>query len=435
VDIQGKRLRLLWSDLHGIERGKYLYGDWTDKGKANFCLATFPLTFDREILAIPRLAFDVGLPDLEAHLDPSSLRSGWEPNTVVGVADLEHRGEPVWVDPRHILRQAVEPWRERDLEPQIAFEFEFYLLEPDGAGGWRSIDTPASRVYGTGMAVDPDGVVAEVVDTAAASGLDIEAWCTEFDDAQFEINIKYGDAIRAADDAFLFRLLAHEVAQRRGRRATFMGRPFNDRGGSGLHVNISFRDRSGQNVLFDASAPDGLSTLARRAMAGMLAHHEGTAAICAPTVNAYKRLLPDMMNGYWANWGHDDRTVAIRISPDRGPATRLENRVPDGAVNPYLAAAALLHACRFGVERELELPDPQPVGRDVVADRHVPATLVDALEALEADKEIVTAMGEDFVQAFVALKRAEWDRYVANVPDPSVTQTTDWELGYYMPFF
>jgi glutamine synthetase len=141
------------------------------------------------------------------------------------------------------------------------------------------------------------------------------------------------------------------------------------------------------------------------------------------------------MNGYWANWGHDDRTVAVRISPDRGPATRLENRVPDGAVNPYLAAAALLHTCRFGVEQDLDLPDAQPVGRDVVADRHVPANLAEALDALEADKEIATAMGETFVQAFVMLKRAEWDRYVANVPDPSVTETTDWELGYYMPFF
>jgi glutamine synthetase len=435
VDIQGKRLRLLWSDLHGIERGKYLYGNWTDKGKANFCLATFPLTFDREILNIPRMSFDVGLPDLEAKLDASSLRTGWEPNTVVGIADLAHRGEPVWVDPRHVLRQAVDAWRETDLEPQVAFEFELYLLRPDAIGGWTSIDTPSSRVYGTGMAVDPDGVVGEIVDTAAACGLDVEAWCTEFDDAQFEINIRYQDAIAAADDAFLFRVLAHEVAQRRGHRATFMGRPFNDRGGSGLHVNISFRDRSGQNVLYEPSAPEGLSGLARHAMAGMLAHHEGTAAICAPTVNAYKRLLPDMMNGYWANWGHDDRTVAIRISPDRGPTTRLENRVPDGATNPYLAAAALLHACRFGVEQELEPPDPQPVGQDVVAERHVPSNLGEALSALQADKEIATAMGEEFVQAFVALKRAEWDRYVANVPDPGVTETTDWELRYYQPFF
>ena len=115
----------------------------------------------------------------------------------------------------------------------------------------------------------------------------------------------------------------------------------------------------------------------------MLAHHEGTAAIAAPTVNAYKRLLPDMMNGYWANWGHDDRTVAIRISPERGPSTRLENRVPDGATNPYLAAAALLHACRFGVEDELTLGDAQPLGGDPSPTRRSPRTSSDAVTAME----------------------------------------------------
>jgi glutamine synthetase len=435
MDVRDKRLRLLWSDIHGIERGKYLYGDWLGKGRANFCLATYPLTFDREILQIPGLAFDVGLPDLEALLDPNSVRPGWEPDTVVGIGETFHRREPVAVDPRHALQRAVEAWRARGLEPQVAFEFEFYLLRPDGQGGWQPLGTPASRVYGTGMAVDPEGIVNEIVDTAAACELDIEAWCTEFDDSQFEINIRYREAVPAADDAFLFRVLAHEIAQRRGHRATFVGRPFGARGGSGLHVNISFRDANGQNALYDPNDPEGLSDLARRCMAGMLAHHDGTAAICAPTVNAYKRLLPDMMNGYWANWGHDDRTVAIRISPDRGAATRLENRVPDGACNPYLAAAALLHACRFGVEDELELPAPQPVGQDVVAEVHVPENLAAALDAFREDAKLCDALGAPLVDAFCELKQAEWKRYLDAVSDPATTDPTAWELEYYTPFF
>ena len=435
METSGKRLRLLWSDLHGIERGKYLYGDWSERGRANFCLATFPLTFDREILPIPGLAFDVGLPDLEARLDQSSLRPGWEPNTVVGVGDLFHRGEPLAIDPRNVLRQAIEPWRARGLEPQIAFEFEFYLLRPDGAGQWKPLDTPSSRVYGTGTSVDPDGVVNEMVDIAASCDLAIEAWCTEFDDSQFEINIRYRDALEAADDAFLFRVLAHEIATRRDHRATFIGRPFNDRGGNGLHVNISFRDSLGHNALFEPASPDGLSDLARRCMAGMLAHHAGSAAILAPTVNAYKRLKPDMMNGYWANWGHDDRTVAVRISPDRGPQTRLENRVPDGAVHPYLAAAALLHTCRFGVDGEMELPSPQPLGDKPRADVHIPDNLVDALEAFKADEKLCEALGPQLVTAFTMLKRAEWDRYLAVVDDPLTTDATGWELRYYTPFF
>jgi glutamine synthetase len=435
VETAGKRLRLLWSDLHGLERGKYLYGDWVDRGRANFCLATFPLTFDREILPIPGLAFDAGLPDLEARLDVASMRPGWEPNTVVGIGDLSHKGAPLSIDPRNVLRKAIEPWVAKDLHPQIAFEYEFYLLRPDGTGAWKSIDTPASRVYGTGMAVDPEGVVNEIVDTAAACDLAIEAWCTEFDDAQFEINIRYRDALEAADDAFLFRLLAHEIAAKRGHRATFIGRPFNDRGGSGLHVNISFRDSIGHNALDDPSSPDGLNDLARQCMAGMLAHHAGATAILAPTVNAYKRLKPDMMNGYWANWGHDDRTVAIRISPDRGPQTRLENRVPDGAVNPYLAAATLLHTCRLGVEEGAILPEPQPVGKEPKADVHAPDSLAEALEVLEADKGLCEALGADLITAFTMLKKAEWERYTAAVDDPMTPEATPWEIRYYSPFF
>jgi glutamine synthetase len=339
------------------------------------------------------------------------------------------------VDPRAALQGAIHAWRDRGLEPQLAFEFEFYLLRPDGAGGWTPLDTPASRVYGTGMAVDPDGVANDIAETAAACDLSVEAWCTEFDDSQFEVNIRYRDAMPAADDAFLFRVLAHEIAARHGHRATFIGRPFADRGGSGLHVNISFRDAEGRNVLEDTSAPDGLSAMAHQAMAGMLAHHAGTAALCAPTVNAYKRLQPDMMNGYWANWGHDDRTVAVRISPDRGPSTRLENRVPDGASNPYLAAAALLHACRFGVEDGLDLPAMQPLGAEPTAAVHVPASLAQALDEMEHDTRLVEALGAPLVDAFTALKRAEWERYVAVAPEPETTELTQWELDYYTPFF
>jgi glutamine synthetase len=424
----GNRLRLLWSDLHGIERGKYLYGDWRSRGKANFCLATFPLTF-------AGLAFDVGLPDLEARLDETSLRPGWEPDTTVGIGALSRGNAPVDVDPRSALQRAVEPWRAMGLEPQIAFEFEFYLLRPDGNDGWLPLATPGSRVYGTGSAVDPDGTVDRIVGAAVESGLDVEAWCTEFDDSQFEVNIRYRDAVAAADDAFLFRVLAHEVATREGHRATFIGRPFADRGGSGLHVNISFRDADGRNALYDEEDPEGLTDLARHAMAGMLAHHEGTAAICAPTVNAYKRLLPDMMNGYWANWGHDDRTVALRISPERGSSTRLENRVPDGACNPYLASAALLHACRFGVEGSMSLPDAQPLGDPPAVSAHVPDTLESAIDAMRRDAKLCDALGAPLVEAFAALKLAEWKRYTEAVEDPATTDLTEWELAFYTPFF
>jgi len=432
----GERLRLFYSDLNAVERSKYLYPQELSKARAAFCLTVFPLTLDREILEIPGYWFDVGAPDMEARLDPSSIRPSWDgADTVTGMADLIHRHQPVGLDSRHILRTAVQPWLDRGLVPQLAFEFEFYLMRRDGEGRWVSIDSPGSRVYGTGPSVDPDGVVEDIVATARACGFPVESYGSEFDDAQFEVNLRYDEAIRAADDAFLFRLLSKEVAARHGVHATYLGRPFAERGGSGLHLNISFRREDGSNAMEGTESPDGMSELARRCMAGMLAHHEGTAAICAPTVNAYKRLVPDMLNGYWANWGHDDRTVGIRVSPDRGAATRLENRVPDGSANPYLVAAAQLHACRFGVERGLDLADAQPVGQPPSTHVHIPASLDEALKAFEADTELCQALGDDVVTAFTMLKRAEWERYLRNVTDPAAAEPTEWELNYYLPFY
>jgi len=434
METKGKRLRLLYPDIHGLERGKYLLGDWT--GTAAFCVGVYPLTLDREILPIPGLHFDIGLPDIAVHLDRDSLRPGWEEDTVVGMGDAELRGEPCAVDPRHVLRRAIEPWVERGLTPQLAYELEFYLMEPDGAGGWRSVPMPSHRVYGTGMAIDPTGVVDAMVKAATACGFEVESWGSEYDTAQFEVNVRYRDAVPATDDAFLVRLLIKEIAARRGNLATFMGRPFPDRGGSGLHVNLSFRRDDGSNAFHDPAASDGLSELARQCMAGMLAHHEGMAAILAPHTNAYKRLLPDMLNGYWANWGYDDRTVGIRVPPGRGETSRLEHRTADGAANPYLAAAVLLHAARLGVENELEPPPPQEPGAEPNTVVKIPPTLEKALELFEADKELCEALGPELVTAFAMLKRAEWSRYVkAHPSSPETTDPVDWELRYYMPFF
>ena len=432
MDISGKRLRLLFSDMLGLERGKYLFGEVAEAGHAAFCIGVYPLTTDREILPIPRMQFDIGLPDVEADLDRTTVRPGWQENTVVGIADISFRGEPVEVDPRQMLRTAVEPWRAKGLEPQVAFELEFYLCERGDDGRWAPVDLPGHRVYGTGMSVDPTGTVDDMVAALQHSGFPLESWCSEFDSAAFEVNTRYRDALPAADEAFLFRLVVREVAARHGKLATFMGRPFNERGGSGLHVNFSFRREDGSNAFHDPAADDGVSLLARQAIAGLLAHHRGMAAICAPHVNAYKRLKPDMLNGYWANWGYDDRTVCVRVPPARGAGSRLEHRMADASANPYLAAAAVLHAAGLGVEEQMELGPIQPVGAEPNTDVRVADNLEQALGDLEADTKLVDALGAWPVESFVALKRAEWERYSAAGTSDDVTP---WEVDYYLPFF
>ncbi len=435
MDTKGKRLRLLFPDIHGMERGKYLFGDVAEAGHAAFCIGVYPLTHDREILPVPNTQFDIGLPDLDVHLDRDTLRDSWEPDTLIGIGDATFRGKPTPLDPRQVLRTAVDAWRARGLEPQISFELEFYLMETDGGGGWRPVSLPSHRVYGTGMSIDPTGCVDEMVTTAIACGFPVETWGSEYDEAAYEVNIKYDDAIKAADDAFVFRLLVREIAARHGKLATFLGRPMNDRGGSGMHVNFSFRREDGSNAFHDPHDPEGLSDLTRQCAAGVLAHHAGMAAILAPHVNAYKRLQPDMLNGYWAIWGHDDRSVTVRVPPARGGQTRLEQRTADAAANPYLVGAAVLNAARFGVEDEMELGPPQTVGGAPDSEVCIPPTLAAALDALNADTRLVEALGPELVEAFTILKRGEWDRYASAVEDTSSIEVSDWELRYYLPYY
>src|SRR5262245_27964918 len=213
MDTKGKRLRLLYSDLLGVERGKYLFGDVADSGHSAFCVGVFPLTTDKEILDISNQQFDIGLPDVEAFIDRDTLRPGWEDETIVGIADVHREGEPIAVDPRQILRTAIEPWRAMGLEPMFAFESEFYLLEPGDEGGWKAVDLPSHRVYGTGMSVDPDGTIDAMVAAALRCGFPVESWSSEDDTAAYEVNTRYKDAIRDADEGLLFRLLGTETAR------------------------------------------------------------------------------------------------------------------------------------------------------------------------------------------------------------------------------
>ena len=434
MDLGGRRLRLLIPDILGLERGKYLFGDVAEAGHAAFCIGLYPLTTDKEILPIRGQQFDIGLPDVEADVDRDTVRAGWEDDTLVGLGNVSQHGQAFELDPRQVMRQAVQAWRDLGVEAQMAYELEFYLCEHGDDGAWTPAELPSHRVYGTGMSVDPSGAVHDMVSATLGSGFSVESWCSEFDSAAFEVNWRYRDALAAADEAFLFRILVREIAARHDRHATFLGRPFNDRGGSGMHVNFSFRRPDGSNAFHDPDDPDGLSQLARRSIAGLLAHHRGLAAFCAPSVNAYKRLKPDMLNGYVANWGFDDRTVGVRVPPARGDGSRLEHRMPDAAANPYLVGAALLHAARMGVAEELELGPAQEPGADPNSDVVVPNTLAEALDELQADTKLVGALGDWLVESFVALKRAEWERYEA-AGETSDTDVTPWEIEYYLPFF
>ncbi|MDE3081812.1 MAG: glutamine synthetase [Acidobacteriota bacterium] len=422
------RVRVLWPDHLGLARGKYVPASLAERG-THHCTGTWSLGYDRGMTPETVGSYwNEGLPDFEAVYDMSELRPGWEANTRVVVADLVREGQPVSVAPRSALKKAVADWRALGYEAHVGMEFEAYVFTPDGNGGWHPLDTPGAFVYGTGPAVDPHGLVDAIWQACSEAQIPLESVNSEYDTPQFEFTLRYADALRAADEGFLFKVLAREVAHRMGLLVTFMGKPLSDRGGSGLHINFSFTDVTGANVINDAAQPDGVSTLAKNVIGGLLAHHQSLAGLCAPTVNAYKRLRPASLSGYWANWGYDHRGATIRIPGERGPAARLEHRLSDGAAVVHTAIAAVLQASLLGFKGGIDPGAPEGGnGLDTIdATIGVPHSLAEALDALEADRDLVEAVGADLVSQHLSVKRSEWERYLA--------ATTDWELREYLPF-
>ena len=423
------QVRVVWPDHLGLARGKYLPADQAAEGLTHQSIAAFTATFDHHLLEeMPSAERFLGLPDMDVRFDPAEIRDSWVPGTGVVVADLYSGDEPLPLSPRHALRRAVAAWAELGFTVRMGCELEFFVMEPDGDGGWRRWNTPDSFGYATGLAADPAQLLDVITAAGRAAGLGAEAVSSEESNPQFEYALDRADGILAIDNAFLFRIMAREVSQSRDLLVTFLGRPFADRSGCGLHVNFSLWDSEGRNAFADDGRRGGISQLAEQCIAGLLAKHHSMAGITAPTVNAYKRLVPGELSGYWGTWGFDHRFVAVRIPPDRGDSLRIEHRSTDASANPYLAAAALLHAARLGVEKKLEVPPPEE-GPGVEAEEdtaRIPDSLAEGLAALEADQELVSAIGEELIANYLAIKRLEWDLFRRHI--------TDWELSHYLPY-
>ena len=423
-----RRLRVLWPDHLGLARGKYVPAELAESG-VRHCSGTWALGYDRAMTPYaPGSRWSEGLPDFQGTYDLAESRPGWEEGTRVVVADLSDHEGPSPVSPRGALRRSVDAWRTLGYEPFVGMEFEAYVFVPDGRGGFTPLDTPGAYVYGTGPSVDPHGLVDAIWKACEQAQIPLESVNSEYDSPQFEFTLRYSDALRAADEGFLFKLLAREVAQRMGLLLTFMGKPITEKGGSGLHFNLSVRDSDGRNAMNDPSSPDGVSALSKLMIAGLLARHRSLAGICAPTVNAYKRLRPASLSGYWANWGYDHRGATVRIPPERGEAGRIEHRLSDGAAVVHTAMAAVLHAARLGVFEERPLPPVEGGnGLDTIdAVLGVPSSLIEALAELEADETLTEALGSTLCAQHIAVKRTEWERFTS--------ATTDWELSEYLPF-
>jgi glutamine synthetase len=327
------------------------------------------------------------------------------------------------------LKRVLAGFADYGVTPIIAPELEFYLCEPDplARNGYRPYAAQHSPAYTVGGVTDPKGTLSKMLDAAVGFELGAIAAAHEYGRAQFEINLRHGPALHSADRAFRYKAMVKEMAARDGLLATFMGKPFNDDEGSGLHLHVSFEDGDGGNVCDDSGQPHGLNRLTRHFIAGVLDHGPGMMVFFNPTVNAYRRISAEALVPTRACWGHDHRMTLIRVPKERGAATRVEIRLGDGTANPYLAYTAALAAGLDGIRRELEPPDPlEGMIYDLPEEqlgRALPTSFQEALVDLKGDPVLVEAMGETLVGTFETIKMAELERFRGWV--------TDWEFAEY----
>jgi glutamine synthetase len=437
---QGVRaVRLLYTDLHGVARGKDIplrhFGDICHEG-ANFCAAVM----GTDLAHTPVVGGEIGYVDFAVRPDLATVRRvPWQPELAWCLGEAwALDGSDHWPScPRALLERVVSQYAERGLAPVVAPELEFFLAvrDPEAHGGLRRYVDELSRVYTVGAVSDPREVVLRMLLWCDELGLEAFAANHEFMNSQYEINVKHSDALDAADRAFMLKAAVKEIAVREGLLATFMGRPFADQGGSGFHLHLSLRAEDGHNAFADEGGPDGLSPLAGSFIAGVLEHAAGLQALLGPTVNAYKRILPDSLAPTHGNWGHDNRTAMCRVPLERGSRARVEIRTGDGAACSHLITAAVLLAGLDGIDRELHAPEPV-VGDAYRADEahagsRLPADLGAALDALEADSALLDALGPELAGTFVAMKRFEVERFTQVVGELDVEQVTEWELAEY----
>jgi glutamine synthetase len=245
---------------------------------------------------------------------------------------------------------------------------------------------------------------------AACTDMDIaaDAASSEAAPGQYEVNLSHGPALKAADDAWLFKMAARGIARKHGSTATFMAKPLPDQSGNGLHVHFSVLERNGRNI-FDNGGPDGTDLL-RHAVAGCLDHMQASTLIFAPHANSYERLEPNTHAPTTVSWGYDNRTASVRIPAGPKAARRIEHRVAGGDANPYLLLAAILGAALRGIKGQSTPPAPVIGNAYEGARQTLPAHWSDAIDRFAASPDIKAIFAPKLVENLVSSKRQDQKR-------------------------
>jgi len=418
-------------DMQGRLQGKRLYADYfldeVLRHGTEGC--NYLLAVDVDMNTVDGYAmssWDRGYGDFLMVPDLSTLRRvPWQPGTAMLLADVAWLDRtPVAASPRQILRRQLDRLERHGLFAFAGTELEFCVYRDSYEDAWRRgyRDLTPANLYnvdysllGTGR-VEP--LLRRIRNDMAGAGLRPESAKGECNLGQHEIAFRYTDALTTADNHTIYKLGAKEIAAQEGMSLTFMAKP-NQREGNSCHIHFSLRNADGTPVM-NGDGPGGLAPVGERVLAGLLATMRELTLMYAPNVNSYKRFQPGSFAPTAVRWGLDNRTCALRLV-GHGASLRVENRVPGGDVNPYLALAAMVAGAVHGLEEELTLEPATPGNAyaDEAAAR-VPATLADALTAWTGGGLARPAFGDEMVDHYANYARVELAAFAAAV--------TDWEL-------
>lgn len=415
-----KFIRLLWCDNANVIRAKAAHIDFLEDCVKN----GIGITVAQQ--ALPAMA-DVVVP--ETGLQPVGevrLMADWSTLTFLPYAEghaqvlsdmIVGGTRKAWAHcPRDFLRRQIQELAEKGLTLKAAFENEFYLFRRKEDGALEPSDT--TMYSRTGSMNINRAYINDLAEALLAQGIEVEKYYPESGPGQQELNVLFVDSLQASDRQIIYRETVRGVANRHGLIVSFLPKIFEDKAGSGCHLNFSLW-KEGENISGDPEQTNGISREAAAFVAGVLDHLPALAAITIPSPNSYRRIRPHAWVGAFRAWGYENREAAVRVCKDPGETQvdRFEFKTSDASANPYLALGALIAVGLDGLQRNLELPEEVTVDPGYIpeTDRKakginpLPQNLGESLQALRKDQILLEALGDDLARSFTAIRQAEWE--------------------------
>jgi glutamine synthetase len=416
-------------DVNGIARGKWVPADRIpDVMRKGIALPRSVYALDVWGCDVAEAGLAVGTGDPDGICMPvenTLLPVTWltRPTTQVLLNMVEQDGTPFYGDPRQVLSRVAGFFTEAGLQPVLAAELEFYLINKRNSprdpvsppmsseGPWQGWQT---QVLSIAELHSFEPVLADIFDACERQNLPADTVVRENGPGQYEVNLKHtADALAAADHAFLLKRIVKGVARKHGWDATFMAKPYGHLAGSGMHVHMSILDKDGRNIMAE---PNGApSARLRHVVGGMMATMADAMLLLAPHANSYRRLCPGTHAPTNITWGLDNRTASVRVIT-AGQATRVEHRVAGADCNPYLAVAGILAGAMHGLRGEID-PGRPIEGEEREGHPTLPYNWDDAIDAFDASEVMGEYLGAAYQDLFSATKRQEQAEFRRRVTD------------------